>query len=125
MNMLASPPRTHQADPEEVRSWKAVVGKKTAEFLHIFVSPKAGVTQDQLEDKLSLAVDWLRYGEGVYVVYTTSDVDTWKRRLIEFVKPDGCLFICKLDIKKRQGWMMKDFWEGIKEKTAAGKGESR
>lgn len=118
MNMIASLPRTHVADPEEVRTWPGL-GGKTAEFFHIFIAPKAGVTQEQLEEKLSLAVDWLRYGDGLYVVYTTSDVDTWKRRLVDFVKPDGCLFICKLDIKQRQGWMMKDFWEGIKEKTVS------
>lgn len=91
-----------------------------SEFLHVFVTPRAGQTREQLEVKLNLALDWLRYGEGLYVVYTKSDVATWKRRLREFVKPDGFLFICRLDIKKCQGWMSREFWEWIKEKNGSG-----
>jgi len=91
-----------------------------AELFHIFVSPRPGETRDQLEIKLNLAIDWLRYGEGLYVVYTRSDADTWKRRLSEFVKPDGYLFICKLDVRKCQGWMTKEFWDWIKEKNGSG-----
>ena len=87
-----------------------------ADFLHIYVNPKQGVTREQIEEKLNKALDWFRYYVNIYVVYTTSDVDTWYERLEELVKPDGSLFICKLDIKSRQGWMTKKFWEWIKAK---------
>jgi hypothetical protein len=30
------------------------------------------------------------------------------------VEPAGTLFICKLDISERQGWMPKKFWEWLK-----------
>ena len=66
--------------------------------------------------KLSLALDWYRYTKGVYVVYTTSSSVKWKARLIKLVKPDGLLFICKLDGSTRQGWMGKDFWEWLEKK---------
>ena len=84
-----------------------------ADFLHIYISPKAGVTQEQVEQKLNLALDWYRYVPGVYLVYTTSSVDKWKARLIDLVKRGGRLFIAKLDITQRQGWMNKDFWEWL------------
>jgi hypothetical protein len=90
-----------------------------ADFLHIFVTPKKDVTREKVEEVLNKAVDWFRYYGGVYVVYTTSSVETWETRLLDLVKPDGSLFICKLDIKKRKGWMTKEFWNWIKSKKEA------
>ena len=89
-----------------------------AEYLHVYVSPKEGVTREQVEKKLSLAIDWYRYAKGMYIVYTTSSVDKWKERLIYLVKPGGRLFVCRLDVGKRQGWMNKDFWEWLKKQQA-------
>mgnify|MGYP001156665812 CR=1 FL=1 len=87
-----------------------------AEFYHIYVFPKNGITKDQIEKKMNLAVDWIRYGSNNYIVYTTSDKDKWKARLIDFVKPEGSLLICKLDVNDRQGWMSRKFWEWLKAK---------
>ena len=87
-----------------------------AAFLHVYISPHKNATQEDVEKKLSLAVDWYRYNKGVYVVYTTSSPTKWKARLVDFVKPDGHLFICTLDPSTRKGWMAKDFWEWIKKK---------
>jgi len=83
-------------------------------FLHIFIDRKPGVTLEQVEQKLNLAVDWYRCHEKVYVIYTTSDVDKWLARLSDFVKPDGHLFICRLDVTDRNGWMKQSFWEWLK-----------
>ncbi len=87
-----------------------------SDFLHIYIYPKKGVTREQVETKLNLAVDWFRYYANNYVVYTTSDVAKWQARLVDFVKPDGSLFICRLDSTKSQGWMTKDFWEWLQKK---------
>ncbi len=84
-----------------------------ASFLHIYIIPKTGVTREQIQEKLNKAVDWFRYYSNVYIVYTTSDVDTWMKRLKELVEPDGSLFICKLDPKTRNGWMTKEFWNWL------------
>jgi hypothetical protein len=88
-----------------------------AEFLHIYVKQRADVTRAEVEKKLSLAVDWFRYDSKIYVVYTTSNVDKWQERLIDLVKPSGHLFICRLDIKVRQGWMPKKFWTWLRSKA--------
>ena len=84
-----------------------------AEFLHIYVSPKEGVTRDEIEEKLNLAIDWYRYAPGLYIVRTTSSVGKWKVRLVDFVKPKGRLLIMRVDMSQRQGWMNKDFWEWL------------
>jgi hypothetical protein len=90
-----------------------------AVFLHIYISPRDGVTREQVEKKLDLALDWYRYAQGLYVVHTTSGVDKWKVRLLDFVKPRGRLLIVKLDVTERQGWMNKDFWEWLRERNRA------
>lgn len=83
-------------------------------FIHIYIRPNAGVRKQQLEDKLNLAVDWYRYDDGLYVVYTTSSVEKWQQRLVNLVNIDGRLFICELQINSKNGWMNKDFWDWIK-----------
>ncbi len=83
------------------------------QFLHVFIDPKPEITREQIEARMNLAVDWFRYHRGVYILYTTSEVDKWYSRLEDFVKPNGSLFICKLDITVRNGWMSKTFWEWL------------
>lgn len=90
-----------------------------AQFLHIYISPRQGVSRDEVEQKLNLALDWYRYATGSYVVYTSSSVDKWKARLIDLVKPRGRLLIFPIDATRRNGWMNKDFWEWLRSKREA------
>ena len=103
--------------PDEVPALPTVVpnrwrGAVMAELFHIYISPRKNATQEDVEKKLNLAVDWYRYTKGVYIVYTTSSSAKWKARLSNLVKPDGLLFICKLDTSTREGWMTKAFGNG-------------
>ena len=87
------------------------------EFYHVFINPKEGVTRSQIEEEMNLAIDWFRCTQNVWVLYTTSDADKWLTRLRPFVDPEGSLFICRLDISRRNGWMTKKFWSWIREKS--------
>ena len=40
----------------------------------------------------------------------------WLARLKPLVEPEGDLFICHLDVSKRNGWMSTEFWEWLKKK---------
>jgi hypothetical protein len=83
-----------------------------ADLYHIYIKPKAGVTMDQIDEKMNLAVHWYRYHNSpIYVIQTTSDQVKWQERLLPLVHPDGFLFICKLDPTHYQGWMKKTFWD--------------
>lgn len=82
--------------------------------LHIYIKPNAGTSIEKLEKKLSLAIDWYRYDNNIYIVYTTSTVDKWQERLLEFVNDGGKLFICELQVSNRNGWMIKEFWDWLK-----------
>jgi len=85
-----------------------------ANFYHVFIKPKKGVTLDQVEKKMNLSLDWFRFTHSVWILYSTSRIDKWQERLRPLVESGGSLFVCKLDISKRKGWMSKDFWNWIK-----------
>lgn len=85
-----------------------------AKFYHIYITPKYGVSQDDIKQKMDKSLDWFRYDDDIYVVYSTSTVPKLTARFKPLVEPDGRLFICELNIKERNGWMSKSFWEWIK-----------
>ena len=86
----------------------------TAQFYTIYIDRKKDTTYKQIEEKMDLSVDWYRINEKLWIVYTTSDEEKWYSRLESFVKSDGHVFICKLDLSHRQGWMKKGFWKWIR-----------
>ncbi len=85
-----------------------------ATFLHIFIKPKAGVSEEDVKKKMNLSIDWYKYSEFCWVVKTTSDVGKWQTRLKPLVAPGGNLLILTIDPSKRQGWIAKGFWEWLK-----------
>ena len=85
-----------------------------AAFYHIMLLPKDGVTEKQILKTMNLALDWFRLSSNDWVVYTTSDAKTWNERLLPIVKGGGNVFICRLDVTDRQGWVSKQFWEWLK-----------
>ncbi len=84
-----------------------------ANFLHIYIRVRPYITSEQIEEKMNLALDWFRYDKKCYIVYTTSSIDKWIKRLEPFVKPNGLMFICKFDTSQRNGWMSPKFWEWL------------
>jgi len=83
-------------------------------FVHIFIKPKSGVTEEMVKKKMDLSIDWYKYSEYCWIVKTTSTVEKWQTRLKPLVEPDGTLLIMTVDPSKRQGWIAKGFWEWLK-----------
>jgi hypothetical protein len=90
-------------------------------FYHVFIKPKKGVTSDRVEKTMNLSVDWFRCTPSVWILYSTSRIDKWQERLRPLVDSDGCLFLCRLDMSKRNGWMTRSFWEWIKKNENRGR----
>jgi len=86
----------------------------TAHFYVICIKRLKSVTADQVKKKMDSAVDWYQIADATWIVYTTSDAEKWQLRLLPLVKDSGRLFICKLDVSSRQGWMNKDFWAWLR-----------
>jgi hypothetical protein len=85
-------------------------------FYYVHIATKPDITYAQVEAKMSLAKDWYRFDEKSWIVYTTlSSAQKLYERLEPLVKPEGRIFVCRLNTKERQGWMGSDFWTWLKE----------
>jgi hypothetical protein len=91
--------------------------KKMADpnFYVIYLDRDPGMSVDDVNKVIDRALNWFRLSPKVWVVYTTSDAEKWYGRLKHLVKDEGNVFICKLDISERQGWMSREFWSWFQE----------
>jgi hypothetical protein len=82
-----------------------------ADFYHVTVVPRDGVTREEIEAVLNHAIDWYRYHVNCWIIYTTSTHEEWYARLEPLVKAEGKLLICKVEYSSTQGWVSKQFWD--------------
>jgi hypothetical protein len=85
-------------------------------YYQIYLVPKEGVDNEMVKKKIDLSLDWFKYDNSMWVVYSTSDVIKWQTRLKPLVEPTGSLFICEINLENRNGWMDKKFWEWLNNK---------
>ncbi len=90
----------------------------------IYIDRDPDVSYEDVKKKMDLALDWYRITSQYWIVYTTSDSEKWYSRLSRFVANSGKLFICRLDLSERQGWMSREFWDWMRERegSAAARG---
>lgn len=87
-----------------------------ADLYNIYISPRKGVTRNQIEEKMNFAIDWFRNNDNNWIVYTTSDAKKWHSRLKGFINDGGTVLIFKLDTSDYWGHMPKNLWPWLKEK---------
>jgi hypothetical protein len=85
-------------------------------YYHIMIIPKQGADRHDIEEAFNLALDWFRFHSTMWVIYTNKDAETWYHRLKGFVQPGGHLFVCKLDVSDRHGWLPRAFWDWVQER---------
>jgi len=78
---------------------------------------KEGVSRDEVEDVLEIALDWYRYKRTTWIVVTDLGAAALNEQLLPFAQPDGQLFICRLDVSERKGWMNREFWRWLRNTT--------
>jgi hypothetical protein len=88
----------------------------TAKFLHVGFSFRGGrsVPTDSIQTVLNKALDWVRYAPNCYILYTTTDVETWYVLLRKVIHEKDHIFIVELNIENREGWLPKSVWEWIR-----------
>jgi hypothetical protein len=91
----------------------------TPSYYMVYISQRKDTSADSLEKTMNQSYDWYCIDETLWILYTTSDHEKWYSRL----KPlCNYVFICKLDITQRQGWMKTSFWQWLRrEKRKIGK----
>ena len=85
-------------------------------FYHVYVKRKNGVSITNVQVVLNDATDWIRYSDQCWLIYSSINAREWHKQLSGFVKDEGELFIARLEIDDRQGWMAKSFWDWIRKK---------
>jgi hypothetical protein len=66
-----------------------------------------------LQEQLNNALDWVRYAPNCYILYTTTDAQTWYSRLKAIVHADDSILIVEINLTNRQGWLPKYVWDWI------------
>lgn len=84
------------------------------QYYVVFLRPDPAVSSEAIKEAMNKALDWYRAGSTFWIVYTKRDADGLYRRLKPLVNDKGRIFVAKLDLEDRQGWMEKGFWEWIK-----------
>lgn len=86
-------------------------------FYVVYIERLESISYETLEEKMNLCRSWYRLNEKMWIVCSTSDIEKLYRRFNPLVKRNGSLFICKLDVEIRQGWMNKRFWAWLRKNT--------
>ena len=86
---------------------------RRGQFLHISFKWTAVPKTNELEPVFNYAIDWLRYAPNCWIVWTTSSAQTWFRRLKPHLGPQDHMFICRLDLTERKGWLPKWIWDWL------------
>ncbi len=86
-------------------------------FYIVYIKCLEDTSYESLKEKMDLSRNWYRITENNWILYTTSNAEKWYSRLSPLVKDSGSLFICKLDMSERQGWMNEKFWAWIRKNT--------
>jgi hypothetical protein len=80
-----------------------------------YLRPRIGsvgeAKRKSIEKTLRTALAWYRCDSNTWIICTVKDARIWYARLGKHVKPGGHVFISRLDVSDRAGWMPKAFWE--------------
>jgi hypothetical protein len=88
-----------------------------ARFVHVgfTMSGTAQVPVDALEKLFATALDWIRYDPHCWILYTSTELDTWRDRIraLPEIKPADGFLLLEVDANARSGYMEKFAWEWL------------
>lgn len=85
-------------------------------LFHVYIQPSSKSTFEQIEKKLDLAIDWIKYTDGCYMIDTRKSMTIWNDRLKPLAKENGNMLILDIDPHQYKGWMPKSIWTWLKSK---------
>lgn len=83
-------------------------------FIHIFIKLSNESDYEQLKKIIDTALDWYKYSDNNWLIYTSSKIDVWMKYLKPLVEKKGKLFVNEINIKNHNGRMSQDFWDWLK-----------
>jgi hypothetical protein len=85
-------------------------------FLHVALTFKDAPKPDELQPVFDKASDWIRYAPNCWLLWTARSAEQWFELLKPHLGPKDQMFICRLDMRDRQGWLARSVWEWIDKK---------
>ena len=88
-----------------------------ARFIHMGLSfKKKPPPNDELEKLFNKALDWLRYDWHCWIIYTSTDIEIWRDRILKVpgLKASNSFFLCAFDAKSYAGYMHQWVWDWLK-----------
>jgi len=85
-------------------------------FLHVAFKFSDGVPKiNELRPVFEKATDYFRYAPNCWIIWTGLSAERWYERLRPHITDEDSLFIVKMDISERQGWLSKSMWDWLDE----------
>jgi hypothetical protein len=87
-------------------------------FLHIGFNFRSGPTKvAELEPLFNKATSWYRYAPNCWILWTTGTPESWYNFLAPHITQNDYMFIVELNMQNYKGWLPKNAWDWIKERT--------
>jgi hypothetical protein len=86
-----------------------------ARFIHVSFSFSGAVPDlTKLEELFNLALDWIRYGTTAWILYSNTDLDTWRDRIraCPAVKDTDAFLITEFN-SNYSGYQLKSTWDWL------------
>jgi hypothetical protein len=67
----------------------------------------------ELKPVFNKATDWFRFSSTCWIIWTGRSAEKWYELLRPHITDKDSMFIVKLDLSERQGWVSKSMWEWL------------
>ena len=86
-----------------------------ARFIHISFAFTSAPPIDALKEVFNTALDWIRYSSHGWILYSTTELDTWRDRIRNApgIQESDAFFICEFSSGEYSGYMDNSVWEFI------------
>ncbi len=88
-----------------------------ARFVHVGIHCGGPVPVERLEKRFETAIDWVRYDPSCWILYTTTELNTWRERIKDIIGPGNYVFLCVFDATEAgetyAGFMKKSVWDWL------------
>jgi len=86
-----------------------------ARFVHVGFGVSGEVPIDALEKLFATALDWIRYDAHCWILYTTTELDTWRDRIraLPEIKTSDSFLLLEVEVNARSGYMQEYVWDWL------------
>jgi hypothetical protein len=83
-----------------------------ARFVHIGFGFTGQPPVDELKKVFDKALDWMRYSDSNWILYTTTDINVWRDRIRQLngISTSDSVFLCEFELGSKTGYMHDWVW---------------